>query len=322
MNLRKRFETLNDNLKLDPIERAKAIEVHNRIGYYLVAAGIAKRTRLQGSFDRKTMLPPLKDIDKVIELAPEWAEKLSNASGPLEAMQLIQKCLKNKFPSASFEVTKHSLKILLPGDGFDFDAVPAINYETDHDWIKIADTENLTWKRSNTYQLSKVIADRNQICDGRFVRQVRMLKQAFKIAQIDLPGIHVEAVMYNAVTSSVDHEEALRSAFSVGERMLAGEYYDPTGVDRLDLRIDVELRLEARDCLQRLSKLAIEAQALVAAGKEDDAAMIWAEIFGAKFPPPDQTLKELNALHGGAGVSAAGTLSRKTPTPRTRAWRP
>jgi hypothetical protein len=58
MNLNDRFETLDDNLKLDPAERARAVTAHNHLTAVLVADRVAKRTRLQGSFARKTMLPP------------------------------------------------------------------------------------------------------------------------------------------------------------------------------------------------------------------------------------------------------------------------
>ena len=85
MNLNPRFAALDENLKLDPEERKRAQEVHNAIGDLLVAAGIAKRTRLQGSFARKTMLPPLHDIDKeYVELVDELLDLLSTASGPNE----------------------------------------------------------------------------------------------------------------------------------------------------------------------------------------------------------------------------------------------
>ena len=58
-----------------PRRTSRAEEVHNFIDDILVNAGIAKRTRLQGSFARKTMLPPLHDVDKVIELVDDLVDQ-------------------------------------------------------------------------------------------------------------------------------------------------------------------------------------------------------------------------------------------------------
>ena len=198
MNLTERFAALDDNLKLDPDERARAQEVHNFIGDILVNAGIAKRTRLQGSFARKTMLPPLHDIDKVIELVDGIFDQYGGPDGPLRVMDLIRGVIVEQIPNATFEIKKHALGIMLPDDGFDFDAVPAFNPEDGSGWIEIANThatgDQDAWKASNTYQLIETVSGRNMLCLGRFVRQVRMAKEIIETAGLSktLPGLHVE----------------------------------------------------------------------------------------------------------------------------------
>lgn len=104
MDLHQRFEVLDENLKLDPVERKRAIAVHHSISDRLLEAGLAKRTRLQGSFARKTMLPPLHDIDMVIELADWLQNLLATPDGPEQAMKLIRAVLKPRFPGARFAV--------------------------------------------------------------------------------------------------------------------------------------------------------------------------------------------------------------------------
>jgi hypothetical protein len=99
MKLTERFAALDDNLKLDPQERKRARDVHGFIGDILVRAGIAKRTRLQGSLARKTMLPPLHDIDKVIELADSLREQFSGPDGPLMVMELIRAAIVAEIPN-------------------------------------------------------------------------------------------------------------------------------------------------------------------------------------------------------------------------------
>jgi len=322
MNLSESFDALDDNLKLDPAERDRAIEAHNRLGDLLVAAGVAKRTRLQGSFARKTMLPPLKDIDKVIELVDTFKEILAGPGGPEKAMLIIQEILEEEMPGVTFEVKQHALGIVVPGDGFDFDAVPAFNEEDGTGWIKIADIDDDDWEPSNTYLLIDTIADRNEACEGRFVRQVRMVKQAVKIAGIDIPGLHVEAFAYDAVTTEMDHSAAVTATLSWAASALQGAYTDPTGVDRLDERLDSIQKGQARAGFQRLADLATKAQRLAGDGDEDGAALIWRDIFGDPFPKPDTAKDFLQQLHGGSGITSIGTVTPSVSTPKTRAWRP
>ena len=323
MNLNERFNVLDDNLKLDPEVRRKAEEAHNRLGDLLIEAGVAKRTRLQGSFARHTMRgPELHDIDKVVELVDSQYEWLSGPGGSKRAMEIIHRVLVPHLCGARFEIKKHALGISLPGDGFNFDAVPAFNPENGTGWIAIADTEDDAWEPSNTYILIDTIAERNQACDGRFVHQVRMAKQAVHHAGLSelLPGLHVETFAYQAITTAVGHSRAVAATLSMAAQLLGCQYTDPTGADRISDRLAPTDVVTARTEMQRLAGLAAEAERLVAIGDESAAARIWAGIFGEMFPHPgDNEKRFLQGLHAGGSVAPV-VVSR--PTPTTRAWRP
>ena len=325
MNLRQRFDALDDNIKLSDAVREEAQKVHNHLGDLVVSAGVAKRTRLQGSFARHTMLgPKLRDIDKVVEFDDKWWDDLSAPGGPQKAISLIHDALAPHLPGARFEAKKHALAITLPGNGFNFDAVPAFNPEGGSGWIRIADTEDDRWEPSNTYILIDTITVRNQQCDGRFVRQVRMAKQAVRKAGLSdvLPGLHVETFTYVAVTTAADHADAVAATLTKGAELLCTGYYDPTGTDLISVRLSPAAVTRAKNEMQRLAGRAAEAQRLAATGNEAAAAHIWAEIFGEPFPRPRADEKAfLQSLHTGTGVAATGaTAARRTPT--TRAWRP
>ena len=325
MNLKQRFDTLDDNIKLDEAVRQKAQEVHNRLGDLLVEAGVAKKTRLQGSFARHTMLgPKLRDIDKVVELDDKWWGYLEGPGGPQKAISLVRDALAPHLPGARFEAKKHALAITLPGNGFNFDAVPAFNPEGGSGWIHIADTEDGRWEPSNTYILIDTITARNQQCDGGFVHQVRMAKQAVRKAGLSdvLPGLHVEAFTYCAVTTTVDHAAAVAATLTRGAELLGTGYSDPTGTDQISNRLSSTAIARAKDGMQRLAGKAAEAQQLAANGNETAAAHIWADIFGEPFPrPPAEEKAFLQGLYTGAGIGATGaTTARRTPT--TRAWSP
>ena len=53
---------------------------------------------------------------------------------------MIQAAILAEMPTAQLVVKKHALGIVLPDDGFDFDAVPAFNPEDGSGWIRIANT--------------------------------------------------------------------------------------------------------------------------------------------------------------------------------------
>ena len=325
MNLRERFDALDDNLKLDPAVRRKAEQVHNGLGHHLVTAGVAKRTRLQGSFARHTMRgPQLHDIDKVVELVDSLHEILTRPGGPQKAMAIIQDVLAPLLPGARFESKKHALAIALPGDGFNFDAVPAFNPENGTGWICIADSDDDRWESSNTYILIDTVAARNQACDGLFVRQVRMAKQAVYQAGMSeiLPGLHVESFAYAAITVPLDHAQAVTATLSMGAQLLGGTYNDPTGADQISDRLALGEVATAKAAMLRLAERTIEAQRLAATGGDTAAANIWADVFGHPFPRPENGEKRfLQSLYVGGGTVATGAAtSGRTPT--TRAWRP
>lgn len=321
MNLNDRFDRLDDFLKLDNIERRRAEAFHNRIGDILVAAGLAKRTRLQGSFARKTMRRPLKDIDKIIELGDRLREQLAGPDGPARAMAMIIDVLAPALPGSTFDPGKHALEITVEGETFTFDAVPAFSDDsTDSDWIQIADTEDRDWEPSSTYILIDTVATRNQVCEGRFVRQIRMMKEAAHHAGLGdvLPGLHIETFAYAAVTGPTAHPDAVAAILAAGAEMLGSAYDDPTGTDRISDRLsrsEVEL---AKSVLDALATKADHALKRARDGDEIGAARECAEIFGDGFPAPEPGDRSyLERLHRGAAV--AGTSVAGAPT--TRAWK-
>jgi hypothetical protein len=324
MNLNQRFSACDNDLKIDPAQLERARAFRHQMGGHLIEAGVADCTRLQGSLARSTMEPPLHDIDTVIELNPELVPNLGGPDGPEKAMTMIRDTLTPYLPGAFFEVKKHALGITIADEDFDFDAVPAFATAGDDKWIRIADTKNREWKPSNTYDLIETIAARNQLCGGKFVHQVRMVKRITSHAQIDLPGLHVETFCYEAITSAMSHPVAIAAVLATGADLLADHYCEPTGVDRISDRLEAWTKMTAQQTLGRLAAQAAEAVRLAASGNEDAAAGIWADLFGDDcFPRPSADEKSfLSRLWAGATVASTAAGAAPPPTPTTRAWRP
>lgn len=321
------FDEFDEALKLDPGERLRAERVHNEITEFLTGAGLITSAFLQGSFRRKTMIAPLRDIDKVVVLH-ESVRGLS----PSQVMDGLEAMLRGRYPDATFDRTKHSLKLDLGSDSFDFDVVPAWETPSDDDDVLIANTEpepgEEPWKRSNTRTLIRVVSERNQATSGRFVRQIRMAKQVIK-EHLDglIPGLHVESWAYLAVTGPMPHDEALAAILTTAADVIGGRYFEPTGVEAISERVDPQDVDLARPILQDLARRADEARRLAAAGDSTEAQRVWAVICGDLFPaPPAQSAGDaLNAAFTGGSVTSAGSVSttpagaqRSRPT---RSWR-
>lgn len=311
MSLSERFDEFDDNLKLAPNQRDRAVAAHNNLDTVLRDAGLAKKTRLQGSFARKTMLPPLKDIDKVSELTDAVAEEFDRPGGPLEAALRSQAAVTAAYPGAMFKLKRHAIGIALPGEDFVFDAVSAINDEdTDAGIIRIANLDEDRWEESNTYVLIETIRARNVETDGTFIHDVRMVKHLFKQTGLDkIPGIHIEAFCHDGITEKMAYPDAIVAALESASVMLPGDYDDPTGIDRISDRIPLGVRLDAKAVIDRCLVIARDAQAAAAAGDETKAANLWADLLADEYPRPASSAAERSTI---------ASMYRSNPT---RPWR-
>src|SRR5437870_13221021 len=114
------FDLFDESLKLDPKERAAAEKCHNEVSELLRSVGLIVCAFLQGSFARKTMIRPLRDIDKIVVLAPRL-----RALTPDQVMDAIQRVLAARYPDVTFRRTRHALQVDFGPTTFYFDIVPA-----------------------------------------------------------------------------------------------------------------------------------------------------------------------------------------------------
>lgn len=317
------FDEFDENLKLDPDERKRAQELHNEITSILRDTGIITSAFLQGSFARKTMIKPLRDIDKIVILDDSMADL-----SPDEVMDRIEGVLAAEYPEATFDRTRHALQVDFGSETFYFDTVPAWNTPSDgDDDVLIANRDSGGWDLSNTRELLKVVAERNGETNGRFVHQARMAKQAVKhLLDGSIPGLHSESWAFDSITESMSHDEAVHLTLQTGADLLGGRYTEPTGRDDISTRLDDATVVRAKAVLADAARRAGEARDLSAAGDHNEAIRIWRGIFGDEFPEPDDQddRTALSRAFEGGGVTSAGTVSTapvgQTSRP-TRSWR-
>lgn len=299
------FEKFDENLKLDPVERAAAEKIHTEITDLLIKSEVVVGAFLQGSFARKTMIARLRDIDKVVILHSKLA-----VLAPDEAMSHIQNTIAAKYPEATFERKRHSIMVDFGETSFSFDIVPA--WETPTDDVLIANRDSGTWDRSNTRELIRVVAERNQVANGRFIHQVRMLKQAVKhLLNGIVPGLHIESWAYIEISASLAHDEAIARVLEIGSRLLGESYTEPTGKDQISSRLKPDIVAKAKPVLADAAYKARQARALTDSGDHNEAIRIWNSLFGDCFPAPisqdDGTA--LGRSFQGGSITASGTVS-------------
>jgi hypothetical protein len=301
------FDKFDQNLKLNPIERARAEKTHREITTLLMLKGIIVSGFLQGSFARKTMIAPLRDIDKIVLLHPDL-----NGLSPEEVMNRIEGVLSAAYPNATFDRSRHALQVDFGKESFYFDTVPAWETSSVDDDVMIANRETGGWDRSNIRTLIRVVADRNKMSEGLWIHQVRMAKQVIKyLLDGIIPGLHVESWAYIAVTGPMSHDAALARILERGAALLGDRYTEPTGVDVISDRLKPDVIAAAKPVLQRASLRAQEALRLTDAEDHNEAIRIWRDLCGDCFPEPrtQDAGTALGSAFAGNSVTTSGAVS-------------
>lgn len=332
------FDGFDENLKLDAAEREQAIERWKEVRDSLSENSLCTSSFLQGSFGRKTMRKPLKDVDVVVFVSESLVARArqdvgTRGSNTAEVvMRYFEDALRATFPGATFEVGAKALTVGFDDVPFTVDLTPAL--ESEERWVRIGNTETGEWERSDTRIIGDRVSTRNQACGGRFVRQVRMARELVaKLRERDprlefVKGLTAESLVYMAVKQEVEHADAMLAFLRTAKAAVLGPIYTPSGVDDLTQKHEWtdEHRQLARTAFGTLLDDAEEALVLDQAGDPTAAQWAWAEILGAEFPQP--ATSELDALRRAqaGSVTRTGITTAAVTTPvkvaPQRAWAP
>ena len=234
------FRELDEKLKLDPGVHRKAKGIRDEIDNVLSGDSLIASSLLQGSYGRKTMRPRLKDVDLVI-LASDEGGKDHRGNWSIGAfVDRVRWSIdrSGSFSGVTFDeggASPRALKLALPGVDFTVDLVPA-RESSDPDWLLLGDREDGTWDfRSDVRALRDKVAARNQLCGGRWVRQVRMSKSVLsgdKLVDGLVCGLLVESAAFDVVA---DHRTDQRAVASTLGRVAAATQAPYRGLGQKDL---------------------------------------------------------------------------------------
>ncbi|TLF56352.1 nucleotidyltransferase domain-containing protein [Nocardia cyriacigeorgica] len=325
------FAELDEELNLDPAQRERAQERHNAIRDVLEDAGFVHTSFLQGSFARKTMLKPLKDVDIVIVLKAEHWAALSGPEGPQTAMDWFQAPVAKAWPDAKFDhgdkPSAKALRVTFADLDFTIDLVPA--FDDDDEFVLIGDRDQKCWEPSNTRRQGRVVSERNQDTKGRFVHQVREMKALVK-SNNDLKfikGIVVESLAFAVIDRKMPDKYAVADVLEHAQTAVLDQVLDPAGDDDVTVKWTSAERQTAASTFASLATQAREALDLEQS--DNDAALdVWHALFGDPFPQPDPrdpavVLADWNGNGGrtSTGRPTASALAIQSIKPG-RAWAP
>lgn len=326
------FDQFDIAISLDPVERAQATLRHQKITAALIEAGLAVSTFLQGSFARKTMRRPLKDVDVVVLLPAALMVGYFNSDGAQRIHERFKPVLRAAFDGhIRFDETANAGKALqLCFDDVEFtvDLVAAFADPSGSEGVYIADRHERTWEESNTRTLKRVVAERNKDTGGKFVHQVRMLKE-FKSQHReldDLVGLAVESLTFAAVPTQMSHARAVAVTLRHAAAAVLGQLPDPTGVADLSVKWSDTQRQTYSTVFARGADRAEEALRLDADARFTAAIDVWASLLGEDFPAP-AVQSEVEAIEGlvAGSITSTGRATRSqrgTEASRpTRSWR-
>lgn len=311
------FTKLDENLNLNPFVRQKAQALHNTIRDDLTKAGLIAGSFLQGSFARKTMLKPLKDVDIVCLLPVYMWELLRGPDGPGKAMESFKAPIEDRWPDVQFDVGDEpagkALRLTLTGVDFTIDLVPA--FDTDNDYVLIGDRFEGTWEPSNTRIQLRRVSDRNQDTGGRFVHQVRELKALTKHhEELDfVSGIVVESLAYAVIGRKMLDKHAVAAVLEYAKDAVKGPVLEPAGEDDVTTKWTGEERETAARVYADASRKATEALRLESEGDMDGAISVWHSLFGDAFPDaPTRPVLDVMTAFAAGSVSSTGRPSTTT----------
>lgn len=311
------FTQLDENLNLDPLVRQRAQTLHNTIRDDLTKAGLIAGSFLQGSFARKTMLKPLKDVDIVCLLPAAMWELLRGPDGPGRAMESFKAPIVDRWPDVQFDVgdepSGKALRLTLTGVDFTIDLVPA--FDTDNGYVLIGDRFEGTWQPSNTRIQQKRVSDRNQATGGRFVHQVREVKALTKHhKELDfVTGIVLESLAYAVIGRKMLDKDAAAAVLEYAKDAVKDPVLEPAGEDDVTAKWTAEERETAARVYTDASRKATEALRLERAGDMDGAISVWHSLFGDAYPDaPTRPVLDVMTAFAAGSVSSVGRPSTTT----------
>lgn len=289
MTLAQAFQKFLQALEITEVQRKRAEEQKGRVRAILDERLKPEVVRVSGSFDRRTAIRPLHDIDLFLVLNENVYGRLRSEPAR-RSLDEVQAALQRAHPNGvSIRPQRRSVNISFQSTGIGYDVVPAFPLRSKPGVYIIPDVDRQSWIWTNP----ETHADLCNQADRRAGHVLKQLIKAVKHWNVQhgkqLGSFHLEVMSYDVTLQS---PASLPGRFQQLLAHLAGKILlacpDPAGLGpRIDQGRDQSWRLQRAQQLRNAAdkvKTAIELERHGGADPLRQAHQIMRKLLGDIYP--------------------------------------
>lgn len=278
------FDQLVRNLELTPREQNDASRQQNVLRGNLRATLTIAQDFISGSYQRRTAIRPLKDIDLVLVL-DEAKHRALRSEPPQKMLALVRDALTRAYPNAAPPREQaRSVNITFRGTEIGYDVVPAFRHAAGG--YLIPDRERGAWIRSDPDLHRKACIAANQAAGNMLNPLIKMAKALNARHHRPMRSFHLEVMAYSAFAG---RPAALDTGLYQLLRHLADRVLqsspDPAKLGpNIDQGMDSDTRATIRRAVQGWATTAEQAIRATERGNLELAHATWSSLFGPLYP--------------------------------------
>ncbi|MGH3088621.1 MAG: nucleotidyltransferase domain-containing protein, partial [Rubrobacteraceae bacterium] len=295
-----------------------------------------EETFLSGSYSRRVQEGHLSDVDIIVVLKDPDGKYANSAEAALKDIQdaagesdLVRRTRK-RVRAVKVFLHGHVFTEASPsveGQEFTVDLVAARRPASGRGLLlarHLPDEGYDDWQLLDPEGQRKAAIDKNGECGGLYIPAVRIVKHWNQGVGKPLRSYHAEAILWHALTGSVDYDEAVVRFFDAAYEALApkARTTDPGDPDSyVDDRLEDDERAAARIKVEKARSAAHEAYE---AEDIEDALEGWVKVFGSSFPAPSTMPERMRGILNSGQATAIGTGIQSgsgRDIIRSRSWR-
>jgi hypothetical protein len=275
------FDTLRSNLEITDLQ-AKTVSTRQKNVRSAVEAHLdVLDWFLAGSYNRDTMIAPLKeaDVDIFVVLKAKYWSVTNHAT----VLDLVKGVLKKTYKTP--DISRNGQAVTIRFDDFKVDVVPCFNRK-DGGYL-IPDSILKRWIPTDPTKHLDIWTEANAAHHEDFVPLLKMLK-AWNRETDTMRSFHLETLALRVLTNITidDFPSGVRYVFDKARELIPVKVADPAGYsDDVAAYVDTKDKIdEIVTALNLAHQRALDAESLAASGQIQAAFAKWRLIFGNYFP--------------------------------------
>lgn len=281
------FSNCKSALETTTTEDTFASKKHKDIREHVEASWELDDHFLTGSYRRHTKTKKLKDVDMFVVLKAGGEQAVMRQQHPSVVLAALEKILEERYDDVTVDGFACTVRFGSDDEVASFDVVPA--FKRKGGGYEIPDADRSRWIATNPKVHHEQSTAKNDLCSGRFVPFVKMIKGINREAGEPIsPSFLLEAMAHGLVDDQFGRyqDEIVWFLASAAEQITAN-WADPAGIGPdVNGTMSASERAAAAQALAGWQAVAEEAVYLEDTGSEREAVEKWRELFGYRMPKP------------------------------------